>query len=47
LRHPPAELQVNPEIPDGSGDRDCIRHIAVGKKEEHQIQHQHIQNQAC
>jgi len=26
LRHPPAELQVNPEIPDGgSGDRDCIR----------------------
>jgi len=34
LRHPPAEFQVNPEIPDGGKcDRNCIRHIAVGEEE--------------
>jgi len=48
LRHPPAELQVNPEIPDGGKWRSRLHSsIAVGKEIEHQIQHQHIQNQAC
>lgn len=47
LRHSPAELQVNLEIPERDNrDREQVRHIAVGDQEiENQVQYQHIQNQ--
>ncbi len=45
LAYLPAELQVNPEVPDGgNGDRDRVRHIE-DQEIEHQIQYEHIQNQ--
>ena len=52
FRHPPAELEVNPEIPDSySGDGHQVSQIpAIGQileaqQIEQQIQQQHVQNQ--